>query len=153
MSLDAITSFLGNFDLSAFVPDFAVFLEQLELIVRICVLVGPLVLLGLGLWYFFIPPKEANHKAGFRTFFGMGSVEAWQYTQRLAGTFWAVLGIVLTVVMGLICNSFRGAEAMTMVRGAAICLLAELGLVIATYITINVMVYRHYDRHGNCRSK
>ena len=102
--MDAIMSLLQNFDFAAFIPGLNTVLGWIELGVRIAVMIGPLVLLFLGLLSFLAPTKEANHRLGFKAYWGMGSVEAWQFTQRLAGICWAVLGVGLTVIMALICR-------------------------------------------------
>lgn len=149
--MDAIMSLLQDFDPAAFIPELNTVLGWIELLARLSVMVGPLILLALGLFSFLAPPKEANHKMGFRTLWGMGSVEAWQFTQRLAGICWTALGFLLTVVMALICNSFRGLDTMQMVQSAGTCLLWEIGLIVASYIGINVTVIVRYDWKGNRR--
>ena len=63
MSLDGILSLLGDFDLVKLIPDLGTVLGKLELATRLIVLAGPLVLLGLGLWYFFAPPKRPRYAA------------------------------------------------------------------------------------------
>lgn len=145
-------SLLQNFDFAAFIPELNTVLGWIELGVRIAVMIGPLVLLFLGLLSFLAPTKEANHRLGFKAYWGMGSVEAWQFTQRLAGICWAVLGVGLTVIMALICNGFRGMEAPAMVSTAGTCLLWEIGLIGVSYIAINVVVALRFDWRGNPRS-
>lgn len=149
--MDSIIALFENFDLTAFVPELDTLLGKLELVTRIAVMIGPLILLGLGLWYFLSPPKEANHHAGFRTLWGMGSVEAWQFTQRIAGIAFSVLGFVLTVVMALICNGYRGMEMLDMLWSAVVCVLWEIGLVLVTTIAIHILVLVRYDWKGNRR--
>lgn len=151
--MDKIMSLLHNFDPAAFIPKLNTVLGWIELGVRIAVMAGPLVLLFLGLLNFLAPPKEANHKMGFRALWGMGSVEAWQLTQKIAGICWGVLGIVLTVVMAIICNGFRGMDPMTMVTQAGTCLLWEFILVAAVYLGINVTMAILYDWDGNRRAR
>lgn len=150
--MDAIMSLLQDFDPARFMPELNTVLGWIELLARLSVMAGPLLLLALGLLSFLAPPKEANHKLGFRALFGMGSVEAWQFTQRLAGVCWTALGFLLTVIMALICNSFRGLDTMEMVQSAGTCLLWEIGLIVASYIAINVTVFLRYDWKGNPRS-
>lgn len=149
--MDSIIALFENFDLTAFVPELDTLLGKLELVTRIAVMIGPLILLGLGLWYFLSPPKEANHHAGFRTLWGMGSVEAWQFTQRIAGIAFSVLGFVLTVVMALICNGYRGMEMLDMLWSAVVCVLWEIGLVLVATIAIHILVLVRYDWKGDRR--
>ena len=150
--MDSIIALFENFDFAAFLPELDTLLGQLELTARIAVMIGPLVLLGLGLWYFLAPPKEANYRAGFRTLWGMGSVEAWQFTQRLAGICFAVLGLILTAVMALICNGYRGMDAMEMIWSAGKCVLVQIGLVLVITVAIHITVMIRYDWKGDRRS-
>ena len=89
--VDFIKSLLGEFDPTALLPDLWAIFGNLDATLRVVVLAGPLCLLGLGLLYLLAPPSEANHIFGYRLFWGMSSVEAWQYTQKTAGLVWLAL--------------------------------------------------------------
>lgn len=146
--MEALKSLLSDFDLSAILPDIPKFLSGLEMILRIAVLVGPLCLLGLGLWYLLAPVPEANHLAGFRCFWGMSSVESWQFTQRTAGLVWSGLGLVLTVVMALRANGYRELEYETAIWSAIQSLGMELILIVASIVVINLAVFVAFNRKG-----
>lgn len=149
--MEDILSFLQDFDVAKLLPPPESFVRDLELWMRIAVMAGPLVMLGLGLWYYLAPPKEANHSVGFRTYWGMGSVEAWQFTQKLAGSLYSLLGTALTVIMSLICNGFRKMDAMTMANVAIICVLVECVLILGTWAYIKIKVKKSFDKDGNRR--
>lgn len=149
--MDDILSLLQDFDVAKFLPAPESFVRDLELWMRIAVMVGPLVMLGLGLWYYLAPPKEANHSVGFRTYWGMGSVEAWQLTQKLAGSLYSLLGTGLTAIMSLICNGFRAMNAMTMANVAIICVMIECILILGAWTYIRIKVKKTFDKDGNRR--
>lgn len=151
--MDEILSLLQDFDVAKLLPPPESFVRDLELIMRVAVMAGPLILLGLGLLFYLAPPKEANHSLGFRTYWGMGSVEAWQFTQQLAGMFYSVLGVGLTAIMSLLCNAFRFMSAMAMANTAIICVLVELILILGVWIYINRKVRKTFDKDGNRRTK
>jgi len=151
--MDKIMEILEGIDISGILPDLDALPENLQLIARICLLIGPVVLLFLGFIYLLIPPKEANHKAGFRTYFGMGSIEAWQFTQRLAGIVLGTLGLILGIVMWSITRDFAGMEIGPLVDKAALCLIWQGGLVLFSYIGISVTAAVMFDRKGNNRWK
>lgn len=151
--MDAVSSAATELDLGALLPDFSTFMGWVELFFRLCVMVGPLILLGFGLVYLLAPPKEANFGVGYRFWWGMASMEAWQYTQRIAGMVWSALGAVLTIVMALICTSFRALEAMDMAWRAVSCILWELGLIAVACIAINIVVMRRFDKDGYRRDE
>lgn len=148
MDFDALKILFEEFDLAAFLPDLKDVLGWIELVLRIAVMAGPVLLMGFGLLYLLAPPKEANHGLGYRFWWGMASLDAWQFTQHLAGIVWSILGVVLTIVMALICNAFRRMEPMDMVWSAVKCLGWELGLTALACIAIDIVVICVFDRRG-----
>lgn len=146
--MNSITAFFDEIDLTKLVPQMDTLLEKLQLVAGLALMIGPILMLAFGLWYFFLPPKEANHSAGFRTWFGMGSVEAWRFTQRLAGIVWGVMGLVLTVVMGVICMSFNPEDLMEMATKAFMCLMWQAGLALISHFGISFIVFLRYDAKG-----
>lgn len=142
---------INNFDPAAYLPKIDSILGWIEILVRVCVMAAPVIMLVFGLSYLLLPPKEANHEAGYRFYFGMGSVEAWRYSQKLAGIVWSALGLVLSVVMFLVSGGFRGMDGMQMLDKAVVCILWEIGLMAVACITINIILIVRYDRKGNVR--
>ena len=153
MSIDSIKELLDGFDPASLLPDLTTVVGKVELIARIAVMVGPIILLVLGVLYCFASPKEANYHFGYRCFFGMGSIEAWRFSQRLAGMVWGVLGLVLTVVMLIICGSFRGMEIMPMVTKAAVALAWQAGLALLSTLAVNIIVMTQFDAKGEHRGR
>ena len=153
MDFGAITGLLSDFDPAALLPELDTFLGKLELAMRLCILAGPLLLLALGLWYRYAPPKQANYKIGFLTPWGMGSEKAWRYTQRLTGICFTVLGGALSLVMLIISFFLQADKALDMVNTALTCMLWQLGLVLVCWIGIQVMVALKFDWKGNVRQK
>ena len=99
--MDQIMSLLEGFDLAALLPDLQAIFSDIRTWIGMAMMAGPVVLFVIGLVYLLLPPKEANHRMGFRTFFGMGSVSAWKFTQRIAGAVWGALGLILGIWMHL----------------------------------------------------
>lgn len=149
--MDKLAEDITNFEVESLLPQLDTVIGRIEFALRLAVMVAPLLILILGLIYYFAPPKEANHKFGYRFYWGMGSVEAWQFTQRLAGAVWAGLGLVLTIVMLIVCIGFRGLDAMAMANAAVTCAVWELVLIGLACIGIDVVVAMRYDKEGNVR--
>ena len=149
--MEKITALFEKLDLTKLVPQMDVLLDKLQLITTIALMVGPLVMLIFGLWYLLLPPKEATHSAGFRTWFGMGSISAWRTTQRIAGMVWGACGLVLSVVMWLISRSFDKLDPMQMASRAGICLLWQIGVALITYIGISITAMILFDEKGRRR--
>ena len=128
MNIESIKDIMDAFDPASLLPDLTSVAGTIAFISRLCVLAGPIVVLLLGLGYFFIAPKEANHYFGYRCIFGMGSVEAWRFTQRLAGMVFGGLGLVLTLIW-------------------------ECVLIAGGCVGINVITALRFDYKGNFRKK
>ena len=110
-------------------------------------------LLGLGLYYFLLPPKEANHSAGYRFRYGMRKIKVWLFMQRIAGMVYSLVGLVLTIVMAIICIRFGSMGAEEMLWSAVKCILWELGVIAVATLGINVTVVVFYDSEGNSRKE
>lgn len=151
MSIDSLKSLLNDFDPTTLLPSLDKVLGHLAPLVRLAVLAGPICLLVFGLIFLFLPPKEANHSLGFRCFRGMASVEAWKFTQFVAGITWTALGVVLGLWMLV---AYRGAgemDRMELVLRAIRSILWEIGLSVAGAIGIRITVAVFFDLKGNRR--
>ena len=149
--MDQLAKDVAAFDVLKFLPKLDSVLGWVELLARLAVLVGPVVILVLGLMYYFSPPKEANHQFGYRFYWGMGSVQAWQFTQRIAGTVWTGLGGLLTLAMLIVGLFYGGMDTLEIANSAITCVLWQLVLIGLSCVFINVVVAKRYDRKGEVR--
>jgi len=153
MNIESFKELMDSFDPAVLLPELDSVTGKVELVARIAVMAGPIVLLVLGLLYFFAAPKEANYSFGYRCYFGMGSVEAWRFTQRLAGIVLGGLGLVLTVVMLIVCAGFRGLAVMPMVESAATALIWQAALALIGCLGVNITAMVLFDAKGEFRRK
>ena len=151
MTIDDFKGLMDEFDPASLLPELDTLIGKIALIARIAVLVGPAVLLVMGLMYLVASPKEANYHLGYRCYFGMGSVEAWRFTQKLAGIVFAALGLGLGIVMLLISGGFGAMETMDLLWRAVWCMVWEAGLTAAACIAINTVAMLRFDRKGALR--
>ena len=151
--MNSITALFDKIDFSKLVPELDTLLGKLQAVAGWALMIGPIVMVALGLWYYFLPPKEANHKVGFRTWFGMGSVEAWQFTQRLAGIVWTGLGIVLLVISLIVALTFGKKDAMQIATSAFVCLMWQAGLALIGSFAVSFIVFLRYDTLGYRRKE
>ena len=151
--IEQMKQLVNEFDFANFIPAGDSILGWIELLVRLFVMAAPVCVLVFGLWFLFLPPKEANHRAGYRTYFGMGSVEAWRFTQFLAGVVLSAVGLILSVVMLLVTNGYREMDMMDMVNNAIVCVLWEIGCIVLCCLGINITALVMFDRKGVRRSK
>ena len=153
LDIESIKAVLDGFDPATLLPDLSKVFDTLAPVCRFAVLIGPVVLLLLGLSYLILSPKEANHYLGYRCYFGMGSEYAWRFTQRLAGFLFTGTGLVLTVVMFAISVSFPYMQLTEMVWRAFSCLLVELAAAMLLILIVNLSAAFRFDRKGRHRRK
>ena len=153
LDVESIKALLDGFDPASLLPDLSKVFDSLVPICRIAVLLGPVVLLLLGLSYLILSPKEANYYLGYRCYFGMGSEYAWRFTQRLAGWLFTGTGLALTVIMFLLSAVFSKMQLTDMVWRAASCLLVELAAAVLLILTVNLSAAFRFDRKGKHRKK
>ena len=153
MSIEDFKGLMDGFDPASMLPELDTVLGGLAPICRIAVLVGPVLMLLFGLLYVFAAPKEANYHFGYRCYYGMGSVEAWRYTQKLAGIVFAALGLILLVAMLLISGSFPQMETMELLWRTVYVLTAQAILLGVSCLAINTVVALRFDRKGLERKK
>ena len=152
-SFDSIKELMDGFDPAALLPELDTVFGKIELVCRIAVMIGPVLLLLLGLTYLLLAPREANHYLGYRCYYGMGSVQAWRFTQKLSGIVLGGLGLVLTAVMVFMMMSFRGMEVQAMLWRAVKCLIWQAALALLANLAINAAAFFLFDSHGDFRSK
>ncbi|MBQ3000486.1 MAG: SdpI family protein [Oscillospiraceae bacterium] len=146
--MDKIMEILGGFDIAKLLPEVNATVGFIVLLARIITFFLPLLILGLGLTYFLKPPAEANHTFGYRTYFGMGSVEAWQFSQRIGGLVYIILGGVMTLGALVAFIILLKGSIPTVLTGCAACVVVELILVALTTLTLNIIISIRYDRDG-----
>ena len=153
LDIEALKKAFEDFDLATLLPNLDSIFGKITLICRICVLVGPILLLVLGLSYLFLAPKEANYYLGYRCYYGMGSVHAWRFTQRIAGMVLGGLGLVLTVVMTVLSLGFGSMDINAMVWRTVWCLVWEAVLSLLATQAINGLAMYWFDRKGELRRR
>lgn len=151
MTIDDLKGLMDEFDPATLLPELGSLTEKMVPVMRWAVVIGPIILLVMGLLYLLVPPKEANYYFGYRCWFGMGSVDAWRFTQRLAGIAWAGLGLVLAVVMWFQSGRLAGMEMMDMLWTAGKCVIWEAALVAVSILAINAATAFRFDSKGELR--
>ena len=153
LDIEYIKSLMDGFDPAALLPDLSDLFGSLATLCRFAVMIGPVVLLILGLAYLFLSPKEANYYFGYRCYFGMGSVQAWRFTQRMAGLLFGGVGLILTIVMFLISGGFAEMEVTDMVWRAAGCLAWQAIIAIVLTLLVNFLAFFFFDAKGGPRRR
>lgn len=153
VDIASIKQIMDGFDPASLLPELDSVMGSVATLCRVAVLVGPIVLVIMGLAYLFLSPKEANYYFGYRCYYGMGSVQAWRFTQRLAGIVLGGLGLVLTVIMLLLSGGFSGMQTMDMAWRALRCVLWETALTALAVLFINGFAAMTFDSRGEYRKK
>ena len=153
LDIESIKQAMDGFDPAALLPDLGELFGSLATLCRFAVMIGPVVLLILGLAYLFLAPREANYYFGYRCYFGMGSVQAWRFTQRMAGLLFGGVGLILTIVMFLISGGFAEMEVTDMVWKAAGCLACQAIIAIVLTLLVNFLAFFFFDAKGGPRRR
>lgn len=145
---NAITKFLD-----AIIPNVENLVKNMHLWVGIVLMIGPIIMIIKGAIYLFLAPPEANHKLGYRTFFGMGSVKAWKFTQKLAGYIWGGLGVALAIlgIIGIVILS--GKEPAAVMSTGLTLMIVETSAMLAAFLSIEITMPILFDINGNRRKK
>jgi hypothetical protein len=151
MNIEDFKGLMDEFDPLSLLPEVSEVTGAIGGIARFIVLIGPVVLLVMGLLYRFATPKEANHHWGYRTYFGMGSVEAWLYSQHLAGYAFGGLGLLLSIVMLPVTGSFSRLDTMALLNRAVSCMIWEAVLTLIVYLAVNLILIARFDKKGDLR--
>ena len=139
--------------LDALIPNLEKLMGDMRSWLGIAMIIGPVIFIVMGLVYYFLAPPEANHKLGYRTYFGMGSVTAWKFTQKLAGIVWGGLGIILAIVAIIGCVVMVGQELNKATSTALTILIIEAVAAVLAFLTVEITVILRYDMNGSARKK
>ena len=149
--MEKITELLNNFTLEQYIPHLVTLMGWVQWLVSLAVRVGPICILVLGLIYLLIPPREANRRFGFRTYFGMGSVIAWNFTQRFAGILMVPTGLILTLIAYSKIGKFSGYDMMTMSHVAFDTVKTQVICALILYAFMFLLTAVLFNRKGDCR--
>ena len=151
--MEKITALLENLDFGKYLPAIDKLMGWIDKLITLSIRIGPLCILGLGLIYLLIPPKEANHKAGFRTYFGMGSIAAWLFTQRVSGAIMTGAGVYLNMLAKGVAKKMAGLGQLEMLKLAFECLKTQFIAVIAIHVFMFVLTMIMFNHKGMLRFK
>ncbi len=151
LDFEAIKKTFEDFDLAKLLPQIDSIFDKITVLCRICVMIGPILLLILGLCYLLLAPKEANFYFGYRCYYGMGSVHAWRFTQRIAGMVLGGLGLVLTVIMAILSLGFGSMEVEALLWRTVWCLVWQAVLTLLATLAINGLAMFWFNRKGELR--
>ena len=151
LDFEAIKKTFEDFDLAKLLPQIDSIFDKITVLCRICVMIGPVLLLILGLCYLLLAPKEANFYFGYRCYYGMGSVHAWRFTQRIAGMVLGSLGLVLTVIMAILSLGFGSMEVEALLWRTVWCLVWQAVLTLLATLAINGLAMFWFNRKGELR--
>ena len=151
LDIASIKDMMDAFDPAALLPELSEVFGSIAAICRFAVMIGPVILLVLGLAYLFFSPKEANYYFGYRCYFGMGSVQAWRFTQRFAGVVLGGTGLVLTLLMHGTSAGFASMDVTEMVWKAVDCLVIEAAAALIATVVINLTAFLLFNRRGEYR--
>ena len=138
-------SFLAGINVSSILGLFAFLLY-------LAIFAGPVSMLALGLLYLFRPAKNPTKLYGFKAFCGMGTAQAWRFTQRIAALAFLAVGGILTIVMAVLCIVNSGQDLGQLASLSVSCLIWEVIFSAVAIVSINLVVFVFFDRNGNWKN-
>lgn len=151
LDMDFLKTLISDFDLMAMLPDLADLMDWIVKGVNIALIIGPVVLAVMGLWYLLLPTREANHVVGYRFFWGMGSVKSWKFTQRLAGLVWLIMGVRMAREAYERSAQLEALETIELMYTAIETIISQVGTVIISCVIINAVIFLLFNFKGNYR--
>lgn len=151
--MEKITEILDKLDLTKFVPKLDSLIDWVLQLTKFAVRVGPMCILILGLIYLLLPPNEANRKAGYRTYFGMGSVIAWRFTQRISGLIMTVVGLFLNGAAKKAAEGFSMLDPDAMIETAFALIKTQIIWAIVIFVFMFLLTAVLFKRNGDYRIK
>lgn len=151
LDLDFLKSLISDFDLMSILPDLADVMDWIVKGVNIALIIGPVLLAIMGLWYLLLPAREANHFVGYRFFWGMGSVNSWKFTQRFAGLVWLIMGTKMALEAYDNRASYEAMETIDLMYTAIELIVHQVATVIISCLVINLVVFLIFNFKGNVR--
>ena len=151
LDFGSIKEAMDAFDPAALLPELSEVFGNLATVCRWAVLVGPLLLLVMGLAYLLFSPREANYYFGYRCYFGMGSVPAWRFTQRFAGLVLGLSGLGLTLWMYFAGSGFAAMDITDMVWQTIDYLAVQAIVAFLANLTVHITAMVRFNRRGEYR--
>jgi len=146
-----LISKIFDLDFGALIPEMPVFLRMMRTLMALSMVAGPITMMIQAAFYLFKPAPEANFKRGYRTYYGMGSTEAWIFSQKIAGLAFGGLGVLLLLAMFIVILCFRGKTLMWVAITAMICLIIQVVLIGGVRIAVAVLCGKYFDKDGQRR--
>lgn len=137
--MDKLLSLLKNFEMTDLLPEADVFLGQLRLWMALLVLLGPVLMIGIGAWFYFFPRTRVGDNLGFQGLSPITEKPAWDYAQKMAGMGYGIAGIALLAVFGVLCLFFGLMSPDAMATCTIICVIIELLLTLAVWLGVQFL--------------
>lgn len=135
--MDALFSALKEFDFEKMLPELGAYVGGLKFWAWVLVMVGPVLLLVLGIRYSKNPPSDVNCSWAYANKRIKSDRALWEKAHREAGKTWIALGAVLTAA-GLICGIlFLIVNALAAATIALWVVVIELVLILGSKFVIN----------------
>ncbi len=151
MQIENIKQLMDGLDIAAMLPSVDSLVELTVRLSRLGVMLPALLLLGIGLYLFLLPPKSRENPLAYRFRWAMGSREAWEFTQRLVSYIWSGTGLIMCLVLSFVTARYPQMEPMDMLLNALWVLAAETLVILVCRQVVNIWVFSRFDRKGNRR--
>lgn len=112
-----------------------------------------LIMIIFGIVFLKRPPKKINRIYGFRSKMSMKNMDTWNYSNKLLGKLWLVLGVFFTpviIIPMLLLMPVYGQDNGSIITTVSLVLLSiSLVAMIFSIIPVELSLRKNFDKDGN----
>lgn len=108
----------------------------------------PLLMIGLGRWFWRRAPKKINPLFGYRTTMSMKNQDTWQFAHHYFGKLWFGIGWILLPVSIIPLLFVAGRSENTVGMAGGIVCAAQTAVLLCSIIPVETALKRTFDRDG-----
>ena len=115
------------------------------------VLLIPVIMLIIGRFFLYRPPRRINHLCGYRTPRSMKNQATWDFAHKTCGRIWFRVGLVLLPVSAAAMVPSLGRDVDTVGLWCAVVTLIQVGVLVGSIVPVERALKRNFDESGRKR--
>ena len=125
----------------------------MDLLGYITIMVIPVTLFILGIFFTFKPVKKINNLAGHRTKYSKLSQQTWDYAQRRMAKTYLIVGAIYTIISATVNIILfkQGIKVDELWLAVGVIILVQCTAPLIEYVFVESGLKRKFDQNGNMR--
>lgn len=113
----------------------------------------PLMILLIGVLFYYKAPKKINYIYGYRTSMSMKNQETWRYAHQVCGKMWIGIGLFMSIVTALTLMIFLNSGSNKPSDSIAFLVIVQVGLLMGSILPVEISLRKRFDKDGNERNQ